>query len=98
MSVSLSGECYDSKYVIEVSPWASIKKNGILVDISGLNRDIIIAIAKAFPSLHFVLQNLQSQINIAPALPQEVASRISVQTYEFSTPQPVHGTDVYFFR
>ncbi|TVY44615.1 O-methyltransferase [Lachnellula subtilissima] len=98
MTVSLSGEGYDSKYVTEFGPWASIKENGTVVDIGGSNGDIMIAIAKAFPSLRFVVQDLQSQVNIAPAVPQEVAGRISMQAYDFFSPQPVHGADVYFFR
>lgn len=98
MSVSLSGEGYASKYVVDFGPWASIKKDGLVVDIGGSNGDIMVAIAKAYPSLCLVVQDLQSQINMAPPLPEEVAGRITMQPYDFFTPQPVHGADVYFFR
>jgi hypothetical protein len=98
MSITQSGEGYDSKYVTKSGPWATIKENGIVVDVGGSNGDSMIAIAKKFPCLHFVVQDLKSVINMAPALPQDVASRITMQAYDFFTPQPVRGADVYFFR
>lgn len=59
-------------------------------------------LAKAFPHLSFVVQDLdanaESGRKAALSLPAEVASRITFQGHDFTQPQPVQGADVYLLR
>lgn len=55
------------------------------------------ALAKSFPSLKFIVQDLESVISSANLAP-ETSSRIELMAYDFLTEQPVKNADVYFFR
>lgn len=98
MAVSLAGDGYDSKYVVEFGPWSSLKQNATIVDLGGSDGNMMIAISRAFPSLHCIVQDLPSQIQRAPAVPDDITDRVIMQAHDFFTPQPVSGADVYFFR
>lgn len=56
--------------------------------------------AAKFPSLSFIVQDLEPVVRAAEKQPQavELADRVKFQTHDFLTEQPVHGADVYFFR
>jgi hypothetical protein len=97
MSINLSGDGYNHKYLIECGPWSSIAKNALVVDVGGSDGNLMVALARAFPFLRCVVQDLPSQIQRAPPLPEDVADRISMQEYDFVTPQQVKA-DVYVFR
>ncbi|KAI3399734.1 hypothetical protein diail_5801 [Diaporthe ilicicola] len=57
------------------------------------------AIARKFPSLSFVVQDLPPVIEAAQKeVPPDLASRTKFMAHDFLTEQPVHGADVYFFR
>lgn len=58
-----------------------------------------VALAKRFPQLRFVVQDLPKTVADGPAhIPPDLAARIRFQAHDFFTEQPVHGADVYFFR
>ena len=66
---------------------------------AGATGNISIAIARAFPSLNFVVQDLPHMVPHAETnIPADLKSRINVQAYDFFTPQPMSGADVYFYR
>lgn len=58
--------------------------------------------AKSFPKLRFVVQDLLDPIQEgrtqAKALPTEIAERIDFQEHDFFLPQPVKDADVYLLR
>ena len=58
----------------------------------------MIAIAKAFPSLRFIIQDLPSTINAHPPLPKELGNRITFMAHDFFKEQLIKDADVYFFR
>jgi hypothetical protein len=99
MSISLTGEGYDSRHVVEHGPWALIPHHGTVVDMGGSDGGLMVAIARAYPSLRCcVVQDLPAQIEKAPPLPQDVSDRVTLQSHDFFTPQPVMGAEVYLFR
>ena len=98
MSLSISGEGYEHDHIVRNGPWPSIPADGVVVDIGGSHGDVMIAIAKAFPSLKFVVQDLPSTIDAHPSLPKELSDRITFMAHDFFTEQPVKNADVYFFR
>lgn len=62
-----------------------------------------IALAKAFPHLTFVVQDLPVNTDsgrkvAANSLPTDVTSRITFQGHDFTKPQPLPGADVYLLR
>ncbi|KAL9111623.1 MAG: hypothetical protein Q9227_003896 [Pyrenula ochraceoflavens] len=67
--------------------------------VAGATGNISIALARAFPSLDLVVQDLPHMVPHAEAnIPADLHSRIAVQAYDFFTPQPVTDADVYFYR
>ena len=61
-----------------------------------------IALARSFPDLTFVVQDLRANVDsgiaTAAQLPADIASRISFQEHDFFKPQPVQGAQVYLLR
>ena len=61
-----------------------------------------VTLAKAFPDLNFIVQDLPGTIANSKSLlstqPESVRSRITTQAHDFFTPQPVSRADVYLFR
>jgi 6-hydroxytryprostatin B O-methyltransferase len=56
-------------------------------------------LAKTYPSLKCVVQDfpaLEAEFNAA--VPHDLKSRVTFHGYDFFTPQPIKGADVYFFR
>lgn len=58
----------------------------------------MVAVAKKYPSLNFVIQDLPSTIASRPILSQDLESRVTFMVHDFLTEQPVKNADVYFFR
>lgn len=57
------------------------------------------AIARQFPLLSFVVQDLEPVIAaVEKANSGELNDRVKFMTHDFFTEQPVVGADVYFFR
>jgi 6-hydroxytryprostatin B O-methyltransferase len=71
--------------------------------VGGSTGTAAISLAKAFPHLAFVVQDLPSNAEngrkaAAESLPADIASRITFQAHDFTQPQPVRGADVYLLR
>lgn len=59
----------------------------------------LLVLARAHQSLKFINQDLTRMITRAEAgIPEELRSRTSFMPYDFFTPQPVRGADVYLFH
>lgn len=57
------------------------------------------ALARKFPSISFIVQDLAPVITEdEQSVPSDVASRVSFMTHDFFETQPIVGADVYFFR
>ncbi|KAK1756733.1 O-methyltransferase-domain-containing protein [Echria macrotheca] len=78
--------------------WASIGEGGTVVDVGGSSGHEAVSLARAFPQLKFIVQDLPSvrdafNINV----PSELATRIMFQEHNFFEPQTVVA-DVYFMK
>jgi 6-hydroxytryprostatin B O-methyltransferase len=76
--------------------------NSDIPQVGGSSGHGSIALAKAFPELLFIVQDLATNIedgraSVAATHP-ELASRIDFQAHDFFEPQPVRDADVYFLR
>lgn len=99
MTSLTGGEGYEVQYILDNYDWEAIDKiGGTVVDLGGSHGFVCVALAKLYPNITFVVQDLPKTIFTAPTLDSEIVERIQFQAHDFHTAQPVKGADVYFFR
>lgn len=99
MSSLTGGEGYELSYLLANYDWASIDAaSGTLVDVGGSHGFVCTALAAQHPHIKFIVQDLPKTVSSAPALPENLAGRVTYQAHDFFTPQPVKGADIYLFR
>ncbi|KZT74218.1 S-adenosyl-L-methionine-dependent methyltransferase [Daedalea quercina L-15889] len=84
-------------------PWGSLGE-ATIVDVGGGVGSMCLDLAKAFPDLRFVVEDLPVTIEQAksvwdaedPSITQ--AQRVQLLAHDFFTEQPAKGADVYFLR
>lgn len=63
------------------------------------NRPVSIGLAKRFPDLNFIVQDLPGVIEEGPSkVPAEIKDRFQFMPYSILDEQPVKGAPIYFFR
>ncbi|KAI1429717.1 S-adenosyl-L-methionine-dependent methyltransferase [Xylaria sp. FL1777] len=98
MHAFTGGDAFDLKYVVDSYPWAQ-HSGGTLVDVGGSQGFVCVDLARRFPSMKFIVQDLESVISGAQdQVPSDVADRVSLMVHDFFLPQPISAADVYFFR
>ncbi|KAL9079180.1 MAG: hypothetical protein Q9157_001931 [Trypethelium eluteriae] len=89
------------QHLLKGLDWAALGKAKV-VDVGGNSGTAALALAREFPELRFVVEDLSEPIRNAQAqaksLPAEIAGRIDFLEHDFFTPQPVKGADVYLLR
>jgi SAM-dependent methyltransferase len=84
--------------LIDSYEWENLGLAKIL-DVGGGYGPVSIGLAKAFPSLTFVVQDFADVIEDGPShVPAEISSQITFMAYDMLTPQTVRDADVVFFR
>ncbi|KAH8676553.1 putative O-methyltransferase [Tricladium varicosporioides] len=79
--------------------FSSLSPSGTFVDVGGSHGLISISVAKTYPHMKCVVQDLPQPIQEGRAnLPSELVNRVEFMEHDFLTEQPVKGADVYFFR
>ncbi|GAW15863.1 hypothetical protein ANO14919_052850 [Xylariales sp. No.14919] len=92
------GDAFDLKYVADFYPWAQ-HNGGTLVDVGGSQGFVSVDLARRFPSMKFVVQDLEPVISDAQGqIPSDETDRVSLMVHDFFLPQPISNADVYFFR
>lgn len=94
------GESQDGPqtHIVSLYPWQNLC-NGTVVDMGGSNGQVVIPVARAHPSLKFIVQDLQGasekgKQNVAQDA--QLRDRISFMAHDFRDRQPVKGADAYF--
>ena len=88
----------ENSYVISAFDWASLG-HGLVVDVGGSHGLVSQDIAKAFPNLRFIVQDLPKVIDDAEAkVPAELADRLTFMAHDMFREQPVKDADVYYLR
>ena len=91
-------EGYGLELYIHGYDWAALGE-ATVVDLGCWHGHISFAIAKAFPKLKFVLQDLPDVVAEAETLcPPDLKDRVTFQAHDFFKEQPVYGADVYMFK
>ncbi|KUI72390.1 6-hydroxytryprostatin B O-methyltransferase [Cytospora mali] len=97
-----TSEGVDVKHLVNGYPWADLGA-GLIVDVGGSTGNADIALARSFPDLKFIVQDLPDNAESGrqaaeKTLPPHILSRITFQAHDFLQPQPVAGGDVYLLR
>lgn len=84
--------------LIENYDWSSLSPSAKVVDIGGGKGPVSIDLARRFPHLSFVVQDLPEIVAQGrQQLPKELTN-VTFEGANFFEPQPVYGADVYFLR
>ncbi|KAG7087939.1 hypothetical protein E1B28_011984 [Marasmius oreades] len=84
--------------------WDSLPENALVVDVGGGVGTISLELAKQFPKLKFIVQDLPSFIEKGKALwaerqPETLESgRAILQAHDFFTPQPQENASIFLLR
>lgn len=85
------------KNVIDGYDWAALG-NATIVDVGGGIGTASKTLAKVFPQLTFVVEDLPDVIKNAEVTEPEIKDRITFREHSFFETQPVKDADVYFIR
>ncbi|TGJ78458.1 hypothetical protein E0Z10_g10305 [Xylaria hypoxylon] len=96
MQAFTQGTGFELTHVISGFPWGDLGK-GTIVDVGGSQGFASFAIAREFPALSCVVQDLEPVVSAA-VTPPELSNRVKFMTHDFLAEQSVVGADVYFFR
>ncbi|MCJ1379615.1 hypothetical protein MMC17_002717 [Xylographa soralifera] len=98
MSLFSSSPGFEPVYLATNYDWKSIG-TGTIVDVGGSHGYVSIELARTFPDLHCIVQDLPKTVaDGEKALPKDVADRVKFMAHDFFTEQPVKNADVYYFR
>lgn len=98
MNSYVQGAGYDLAHIVDNWSWDELG-SGTVVDVGGSEGFVCLALARKFPSLSFVVQDIEPVIEGArKKVPADVADRVEFMAHDFFTEQPVVGADVYLFR
>jgi trans-aconitate methyltransferase len=79
--------------------WSSLPSGTTVVDVGGSQGHVSLHLARRFPSLNFVVQDIAEVINGAQdKIPVELADRVTLVAHDMFTAQPPRGADVYLLR
>lgn len=79
--------------------WASLHTSPTVVDVGGAQGHASLHLARRFPTLKFVVQDIPEVISGAEGkVPEELADRVTLVAHDMFTVQPPHDADVYLLR
>jgi trans-aconitate methyltransferase len=81
-------------------PWSDLPANSTVVDVGGSKGHVSIHLARSFPDLQFVVQDLPEVIDgAAESLPEDVSpKRFRFEAHDMFQEQPLKGAGVYLLR
>ncbi|KAI1874559.1 hypothetical protein JX265_004767 [Neoarthrinium moseri] len=87
-------------HVVENYAWEAIREGGTIVDVGGSHGIISIELARQFPSLNFVVQDLDEPVvrYAEQQCPSDLSGRVQYMVHDFFEEQPIRGAEVYFLR
>ena len=95
MSFMHTGPRYSIEHVLNNYDWADAA-HGVLVDVGGSLGTVTMDIARCFPEMRCVVQDLPEVIAGAE-IPPDLRERLSFMAHDFFTEQPLKGADIYYF-
>ncbi|KAK4504012.1 hypothetical protein PRZ48_004927 [Zasmidium cellare] len=101
MSSFHTGEGYATRHLVEGFDWGSLAPGSLVVDVGGSHGDIDVAIARSFPGLKFVVQDLEGTIATAEEtrkIIKDEGLNVEFAVHDFMTPQTLKGVKVFILR
>ncbi|KAL9712332.1 hypothetical protein Ac2012v2_003569 [Leucoagaricus gongylophorus] len=99
------GVAIEADAVIHDFPWDKLKKDSVICDVGGGVGSISTQLAKCYPTLRFILQDLPGELEIAEhkvwpqRCPEAIQQkRISFIPLNFFKESPEKGCDIYFLK
>ena len=98
MTLFSASEGFEPTYLANNYDWAALG-SGTIVDVGGSHGPVSIELARKFPNLHCIVQDLPETVTEGKkALPEDLAKQVTFMAHDFFTEQPVKNADVYYFR
>jgi hypothetical protein len=98
MSFSHLHPSYNMSHLVDNYDFGALGKVTI-VDVGGSHGQVAIAIAKRFPEVTCIVQDLPDTIcGLQDHIPGDLKGRILGMQHDFLTPQTVRGADVFLLR
>ncbi|KAK4506852.1 hypothetical protein PRZ48_000585 [Zasmidium cellare] len=92
-------EGWAKKHLLKGFEWESLRDGSKVVDVGGSTGHNSVFLAREFPGLRFVVQDLPGvAAEGQKRLPADMVDAIECQAYDFLQPQPIEDADVYFFQ
>ncbi|KAI3319696.1 S-adenosyl-L-methionine-dependent methyltransferase [Xylariaceae sp. AK1471] len=90
----------DVRHLVDAWPWNELPNGATVIDVGGSHGEAAIALARAFPSLNLVVQDIDERtiLEADTRKPADIANRVGYMTYDFFTEQPIREADVYLYR
>ncbi|KAF7782904.1 hypothetical protein Agabi119p4_2280 [Agaricus bisporus var. burnettii] len=99
------GDAIEANAVIHDFPWGQLPRDTVVCDVGGGVGNISIQLAKSYPSLHLILQDLPHQLKVAeektwPELyPKAISERrIDFVPLDFLQESPKQNCDIYYLK
>ena len=88
----------DFDFILNSFPWASYT-NPTILDIGGGSGDVSLGLKSRLHSARFIVQeSSEAACKHGERISAELGVDITFAPYDFRTPQPVRGADIYYFR
>ena len=85
-------------HIVHSFPWETLGSRTV-VDVGGSYGAISVALARSFPSLHFIVQDNPAVVQEGRVkLPTDLQGRVSFMEHNFFLEQPIKSADVYLLR
>jgi SAM-dependent methyltransferase len=94
MSFFTTGEGYSLRHLTDSYPWSSFT-SGTVVDLGGSHGDAAFALARKYPELHLIVQDLPAVVANST---EEKGLNVGFMAHDFFEEQPVKDADVYYYR
>jgi hypothetical protein len=94
MSFFTTGDGYSLNHLIHGYPWAAIAP-GTVVDLGGSHGDAAFALARKYPDLRLIVQELPQVVANSK---EEEGLNVEFMAHDFFQQQPINAADVYLFR
>ena len=89
---------FQPEFLVEGYDFTSIGK-GVFVDVGGSHGEVSIAIARRYPQLSCIVQDMPATAELGRAqLDEDLKDRVSFMAHDFWKEQPVRDADIYYFR
>ncbi|KAL8832107.1 MAG: hypothetical protein Q9191_000464 [Dirinaria sp. TL-2023a] len=102
MKAFLSRSGLQTSYIVEGYDWATLQNKddtvSTVVDIGGSHGQVSLEIARRYPFIHCVVQDLPEVLEHSRKVPADLQKQVTFMEHDFFKEQPIKGAAAYFLR